>query len=133
MRRRFALGDYGPDVATIEGEFLVEGGTGQFQKGWVPIHHVDRLLYHGACLDSTFPGCKGANPHAAFVKGAFASAEGPVARDPAGIRAAIVARKDNQRVLTPPRLVERRNDLPDGFIHGRQHPRVSAPRLLESR
>ena len=121
VRRGFAFGDHGPDVAAIERMRLMERSAGEIHERGEPVHHVQRLVDHGAGLDPAGPVCQGTNACAALVKRALLRSEPAVGATADTEQAAVVAGEKDERVADEPAFLQRGYDALDLLIEALNH------------
>src|SRR5262245_66646218 len=105
----------------------------------IEIDRVDHLLHGAAFLDMAGPACQGNDPGAAFIERTLTVSIWPVVggkhdfrhigdgSSKQGIaRSAVVALKNDERVVEHPFLVEGGYDMSNLFVHRRGAGRVGA-------
>ena len=125
--------------------FILSDDQGTYDVSWrgseIKTPNLDKLAASGATLEQFYvqPVCSptraslmtGRYPmryglHTAFVERSLAGAQRAIACHPARSGSTIVARKENERVLTAACCLQGIEDLSDGFVHRGHHAGVGA-------
>ena len=110
------------NVLPVEGEIGRQGHTRQRGERGQHVEAAGKAIPRAALQRAGWPVDHRRHPHAAVIEGVFASAQRPVV---AVGRRAVVAGKDDDRVVAEPGLGECRKQAGDICIHRVQHRRIS--------
>ena len=93
MRRRLAGGDRGPDVDTVQGDWLLRRGASQGEQGGIPIHHMHRLIDDRAGCDLARPTDQRGYTNTTLIERPLAGAKRTIVGHHARIGTTVVAVK----------------------------------------